>query len=805
MKKLLVPILLVLLFSVVALDVGPVHATICMVTVGSSPASPVNGHYFIYVNGIAVDTPFSDSCSNGTVYSFSADATVNGGSGLTYVFSSWSDGGARSHSVTINSGFSIIAYYTGTYVLTVQSGSGGTTSPGAGAYSEPAYSNPSIQAYPSFGYRWDHWIYDGAADYADGNPVSVYMDASHTVKPVFAAILLQFSNLNVSPTTTTPGATLTFSGKLYLQGTSTPPANGDYNIQVKLSGLSVGVDHTLVSGSWSLTASAPGFAGTYTYTCTATNTPTPGTFSAVTVGYSLVISVNAPNGTTTPAAGSYLYNPATVVSVLASPNPGYTLDHWLVDSSILYYDNPHSITMNGDHTIEAFFLASSPPPSDTAPPGFGTVTANVTYAGQPVQLSCPVSDNVALSVYRFSWNNTGTWQNQTDVSASGASVTALFNGTWNGTIGNVVSVKVYANDTSNNWAVSGATNFLLLDSIGPTYAGTSLNSTVAGSTGLFSVLWSDNVNVSGSIFQSNMSGVLTNSSWVAFTVFHTSTSAYANVSAVLPGVVGNVVEWQSFCNDTGNNWNGTGLQTFSLTAPLAVNSTALIVFRQGGGGLLYVNGLLAADNATLNCSLGSTLSLAAVANSGYSFAAFVWTGSYGVTSPQDYVVSGNDTVWSYFSVVTVPSGSSGSSGGSSSASPIVHVEDAYVSVDQGSSASFTLRVSWSGGGSLTVTGVMAGGNFSGWIIPVDVLPKADSSGVLVLNVKCTVPLSTLPTQYSVPVSATVSTASGGAIGFGTVYVTVSSGTGLTLLEEAMTVAFILISFIVGVYGFVRRH
>jgi hypothetical protein len=98
---------------------------------------------------------------------------------------------------------------------------------------------------------------------------------------------------------------------------------------------------------------------------------------------------------------------------------------------------------------------------DTTPPTFGSMTANTTAAGAGANLSCMVSDNVAVSSYTYSWNNTGRWANQTAVSASGSSVAATLTGTWNSTSGNTVSVKVYANDTSNNWNASSQYNFTI--------------------------------------------------------------------------------------------------------------------------------------------------------------------------------------------------------------------------------------------------------------------------------------------------------------------------------------------------------
>jgi hypothetical protein len=94
---------------------------------------------------------------------------------------------------------------------------------------------------------------------------------------------------------------------------------------------------------------------------------------------------------------------------------------------------------------------------DTTSTSFGSITGNTTVAGSGVTYSCTISDLVGVSGYIASWNNTGSWVNGTWASGSAGSLT----GTHNATVGNVVSVVFYANDTSNNWGQSSQYNFTL--------------------------------------------------------------------------------------------------------------------------------------------------------------------------------------------------------------------------------------------------------------------------------------------------------------------------------------------------------
>lgn len=99
--------------------------------------------------------------------------------------------------------------------------------------------------------------------------------------------------------------------------------------------------------------------------------------------------------------------------------------------------------------------------TDGDAPTFGAITTNTTITSAGVLVSCTVSDNNAIDKVIYEWNNTGTPANQTALSGSGTSYIANLTGTWNATVGYVVSVKVYANDTANNQGTSTQYNFTL--------------------------------------------------------------------------------------------------------------------------------------------------------------------------------------------------------------------------------------------------------------------------------------------------------------------------------------------------------
>ena len=101
-------------------------------------------------------------------------------------------------------------------------------------------------------------------------------------------------------------------------------------------------------------------------------------------------------------------------------------------------------------------------PRDWASPAFGSISASNTVAGTDVTLNSAITDNSGVEYVILSWNNTGTWVNQTAINAgNSSSYSANFTGTWNSTAGSVISVKFYASDALNNWGNSSQFDFTL--------------------------------------------------------------------------------------------------------------------------------------------------------------------------------------------------------------------------------------------------------------------------------------------------------------------------------------------------------
>src|SRR6185369_274729 len=97
-----------------------------------------------------------------------------GPEGTQFLWSAWSDGGAISHTVRPTSSTMLDASFTTQYMLTMNTGAGGTVSPASGF--QNAGSVVSISATSSVGQTFTGWAGRGTGSYAGrNNPAAVTM------------------------------------------------------------------------------------------------------------------------------------------------------------------------------------------------------------------------------------------------------------------------------------------------------------------------------------------------------------------------------------------------------------------------------------------------------------------------------------------------------------------------------------------------------------------------------------------------------------------------------------------------------
>lgn len=159
--------------------------------------------------------------------------------------------------------------------------------------------------------------------------------------------------------------------------------------------------------------------------------------------------ISATGGTTSLSPGTYDYEMGYSANVTALPSSGYSFDHWLLDTE-QRSENPTTVVMNANHTLEAVFVDNIPPMIEAPlqePSGNITafqnviITVNVNETGSGLH-------NVTLM---YSMNNGTTWvpQNMTEFSPNTyqATISGHETYTW-------IAYKIIVYDNDGNQAIN---------------------------------------------------------------------------------------------------------------------------------------------------------------------------------------------------------------------------------------------------------------------------------------------------------------------------------------------------------------
>ena len=108
----------------------------------------------------------------------------SGDTGIRYVWSSWTDGGAISHTVAPTTNTTYTATFRTQYYLTMSHNTGGTVTPPSGW--RGSGSSVPINATPASGYHFTNWTGSGTGSYSGpNNPASITMNGPITENAAF--------------------------------------------------------------------------------------------------------------------------------------------------------------------------------------------------------------------------------------------------------------------------------------------------------------------------------------------------------------------------------------------------------------------------------------------------------------------------------------------------------------------------------------------------------------------------------------------------------------------------------------------
>jgi sugar lactone lactonase YvrE len=216
------------------------------VSVGTSPAG-----LSFSVDGTTYGSAQSFTWNIGSLHTIATSTPQTPVAGYQYTFTSWSDGGALSHSVTASgSTTSYTASFNTSYLLTTAANptNGGTVTPASGTY-YAANTVVNLTATANTGYAFSSWT--GSVANPGSASTTVTMSAPETVMANFAA--------SATPTTTTLMSSLnpsTYGQSVMFTATvSSNDGTPNGNVNFKNGTTSFGTVK-LVSGSASLTTSA---------------------------------------------------------------------------------------------------------------------------------------------------------------------------------------------------------------------------------------------------------------------------------------------------------------------------------------------------------------------------------------------------------------------------------------------------------------------------------------------------------------------------------------------------------------------
>jgi Divergent InlB B-repeat domain len=361
--------------------------------------------------GTPVVAPLVVSWAAGSSHTIATSSPQNG-AGVQNVWSSWSDGMAISHGITVPpSPTTYTATFNTSYQLTMVASpsADGSVTPPSGSYYAGGAIIP-VTATANAGFQFTNWTSTGGTfDSSTSASTNFHMPSAP------ATVTGNFANSTVQITVGTSPAGLSFT------------VDGTTYTSTQTFTLNIGSSHTIATTSPQAAGAGVQYAwsswsdsGAISHNITVPGTPTTYTASFSTQ-YQLTTQASpSADGTVTPASGNYYVGGATI-PVTATANAGFAFTNWTstggtFDSSTSASTNFHMpsapATVTGNFGT---FTISATPPSETIPAGHSaTYTITLTSVGGltgPVSLTCsgnPLHSTCSISPSTVMLNGTAT-------------------------------------------------------------------------------------------------------------------------------------------------------------------------------------------------------------------------------------------------------------------------------------------------------------------------------------------------------------------------------------------------------------
>ena len=386
---------------------------------------------------------------------------------------------------------------------------------------------------------------------------------------------------------------------------------------------------------WRLNGTPVSVNPNYSFIVTGTATYTA-YFGAEPVTYYTITTAVTPAGAgTVTVNGGNIHEAGSTTTLTATANPGYTFAHWQDGNT----DNPRTITVTGDATYTATFTQDTYTITTVVTPaGAGTVTGggnNFHYGDTPTLTATP-----ANATYEFAGWDDGNTDNPRTVTVTGdATYTAVFN---------EVGVTMFSVTATVEPAGAGA-----VTGTGTFEAGTTISLQANANPGYTFSHWQDgstanprSVTVTDNLvftayFTQNEYIITVTASPAAGGVVSGGGSYHYGDYATLTATANTGYEFQGWSDGSTENphqvlvtGNATYTATFSTSGSTYYNVSAYV--SPAGSGTVTGTGSFPA---------GTTITLTAVANSGYVFDH--WNDG-STTNPRTVTVNSNMSFTAYF-------------------------------------------------------------------------------------------------------------------------------------------------------------
>ncbi len=620
----------------------------------------ISGRSFT-VDGTQYTTAQTFSWTSGSSHTIATTSPQSGSTGTQYVWGSWSDGGAMSHTVAPTVGTTYTANFMTQYYLTTGYGAGGSSVSPGGEWCNSGAS-VTLSATPASGYSFSSWTGSGTGSYSGSSPSpSITMNGPISEMANFKA---NPPSISVTVQPSISGRSFTVDGTQYTTAQTFSWTSGSSHTIATTSPQSGSTGTQYVWGSWS-----DGGAMSHTVA------PTVGTTYTANFMTQYYLTTGYGAGGSSVSPGGEWCNSGASVTLSATPASGYSFSSWTGSGTGSYSGSSPSpsITMNGPISEMANFKAN--PPSIS-------VTVQPSISGR----SFTVDGTQYTTAQTFSWTSGSSHTIATTSPQSGSTGTQYVWGSWSdgGAMSHTVAPTVGTTYTANfttqyylttgygaggssvspggEWCNSGASVTL---SATPA-SGYSFSSWTGSGTGSYSGSSpSPSITMNGPI--SEMANFKANPPSISVTVqpsisgrsftvdgtqyttaqtFSWTSGSSHTIATTSPqsGSTGTQYVWGSWSD--GGAMSHTVAPTVGTTYTAAFSTQYYLTMGAGTGGAV-------SPSSAWN-NRGSIVAIMATANGGYAFSAWAGTGSgsYSGNAPSASVtVSGPITEAASFSTL----------------------------------------------------------------------------------------------------------------------------------------------------------